>query len=690
MKADSSNDAENCTPLVPNKRRHSDTNPGSKHKSDKPKRYKQKYVATWENDHSWLVKSKIDDFHFFCKVCQKDYIGGLSEIQRHQTCNKHEKNCMSLKNQKSILTVLTHNDVNSKTKIAEMRIAAFVTEHNLPFAICDHLSNLIKKIGTDSKVVENISCGRTKCTGIVNNVIGRISHEELVDLMRTNYFSLLIDESTDKGCTKHLALVVRIQIKKEIKDCFFTLLPMVDSTANAIFNLIVDAFNKENIPYKINLIGFAADGANVMMGNKNSVSTLLKKQIPHIFILKCVCHSFALCASYACNTLPDYVEILVRDIYKYFQYSPKKFGEYKEFQNFCDTKPHKLLHPCQTRWLSLVAVVKRILEQWNALKLFFTSEVNEDNKLESAVAIYNKMQNVFSKLYLLFLDYILPYITDLNREMQSEKPKIYTLYSRVESVLTTILDMFIRKHYLEKNSVYEIDHWDPYILLPLNEVYLGGTVTEYIKTHKDIPEQELDKFKLSCLKFYQELVDQIKKRISFDNYALKEMSALIPKNVVNKKIPSIIPLALQFPNVISKNELNDIDREWRLIPNCDININIDSKNSISFTKFWDQVTRMENNLEQPMFPLVIKLVNFISILPHSSACVERIFSSINLNKTKTRNKLSTRTLKGILRTKRKIGDDCCYNFNVDTNMLRNMETKIIYDHKKEEGENVEN
>lgn len=268
--------------------------------------------------------------------------------------------------------------------------------------------------------------------------------------------------------------------------------------------------------------------------------------------------------------------------------------------------------------------------------------------------------------------------------MQSENPKIYTLYSRVETVLKTILEMFIRKQHLAKNSVYEINHRNPHILLPLNEVYLGGVVTAYIKTNKDIPEHELDKFKLSCLQFYQELIDQIKKRISFDNYGLKEMSALIPKNVLNKKTPSIVPLALQFPSVISEYELNNIDREWRLIPNCDININVDTKNSISFTEFWDQIAHMENNLEQPMFPLITKLVNFISILPHSSACVERIFSSINLNKTKTRNKLSTRTLKGILRTKRKIGNDCCYNFDINSNMLRNMETNIIYDHKSQE------
>lgn len=55
--------------------------------------------------------------------------------------------------------------------------------------------------------------------------------------------------------------------------------------------------------------------------------------------------------------------------------------------------------------------------------------------------------------------------------------------------------------------------------------------------------------------------------------------------------------------------------------------------------------------DNPVFSKMIKLVSYILTLPHSSAPVERIFSTINLNKTKTRNKLSTESLIGILHSK---------------------------------------
>jgi hypothetical protein len=53
--------------------------------------------------------------------------------------------------------------------------------------------------------------------------------------------------------------------------------------------------------------------------------------------------------------------------------------------------------------------------------------------------IFNELQNVFNKLYLQFLDFILSYLTDLNKEMKAEKSKIYLLYSKVESVYKSIL-----------------------------------------------------------------------------------------------------------------------------------------------------------------------------------------------------------------------------------------------------------
>lgn len=189
------------------------------------------------------------------------------------------------------------------------------------------------------------------------------------------------------------------------------------------------------MPYRDNLVGFAFDGANTMFGSKHSVKTLLEEDVPGIFVMKCICHSLALCASYASEKLPNNVEELVRNIYNYMKQSFKRLSKFKEFQVFIDCKPHKMLQPCQTRWLSLSSCVKRVLEQYDALKLYFQGEKLIENKASDI--LYGMLTDALTKLYLNFMDFVLPILVDLNVIFQSTKLKIHELYNKMEVVYKT-------------------------------------------------------------------------------------------------------------------------------------------------------------------------------------------------------------------------------------------------------------
>ena len=41
-------------------------------------------------------------------------------------------------------------------------MACFIVEHNLPFAVADHLTSLVKKAFPDSKIAEKFQLGHTK------------------------------------------------------------------------------------------------------------------------------------------------------------------------------------------------------------------------------------------------------------------------------------------------------------------------------------------------------------------------------------------------------------------------------------------------------------------------------------------------------------------------------------------------
>lgn len=188
-----------------------------------------------------------------------------------------------------------------KRKEAEIRMAMFVTEHNISLRTSDHLVQLMKNIDPNFEIIQTMTCNRTKATAVVNQVIGKYEFENLISKIKTKYFSILIDESTDKSSIKHLAIIVRMIEKYAfvVKDEFCGLKEISVASANDVFKEIIDFFNVNSIPYEDNLIGFASDGAATMFGSRHSVKTLLENEIPELFVMKCVCHTLALCASYA-------------------------------------------------------------------------------------------------------------------------------------------------------------------------------------------------------------------------------------------------------------------------------------------------------------------------------------------------------------------------------------------------------
>lgn len=111
----------------------------------------------------------------------------------------------------------------------------------------------------------------------------------------------------------------------------------------SLFSALAHELESRDIPWK-NVVGYASDTANVMVGKRNSVlSRILKKQ-PKVFSLGCVCHLAALCASATLKKLPVSVDELLIDIFYHFKHSAERWHEFREMQKeFSDIKPLRVL-----------------------------------------------------------------------------------------------------------------------------------------------------------------------------------------------------------------------------------------------------------------------------------------------------------------------------------------------------------
>lgn len=101
------------------------------------------------------------------------------------------------------------------------------------------------------------------------------------------------------------------------------------------------------------------------------VYTRLKKNVPHLILIRCVCHSLQIAISKATeNTLPRNIEFLIKKTYNWFANSSIQQLNYAQVYRTVNNgqEPLKILRVAETRWLSIEPAVKRILDQWTELK----------------------------------------------------------------------------------------------------------------------------------------------------------------------------------------------------------------------------------------------------------------------------------------------------------------------------------
>jgi hypothetical protein len=280
----------------------------------------------------------------------------LTHIKRHEKTLVHQcKINVAKKAQRLEKLGVTklQSTLEQKVKISEFKMVMFLHEHNLAFNLMEHMPQLIKSVCPDSEVAKHLKISRTKATE-VTKVIKDESVELIVNSLKGKVYSLIMDETTDLSTQKSLVVLIRYYDDKrqEIRDAFLGLIRLLRCNAESLFREVTNLLQTYNIPME-NLIGLAADNAAVMMGNKSGVQARFQEINPSIFVLGCTCHSTHLCASAAACKLPKSVEEFVRNIYNHFSNSSNRAERLEEFQHFLNMKPAKMLHPSQTRWLSL-------------------------------------------------------------------------------------------------------------------------------------------------------------------------------------------------------------------------------------------------------------------------------------------------------------------------------------------------
>ena len=116
-------------------------------------------------------------------------------------------------------------------------------------------------------------------------------------------------------------------------------------------------------------------------------------------------------------------------------------------------------------------------------------------------------------------------------------------------------------------------------------------------------------------------------------------------------------------------------------------------------EFWLELKQVTDANNKPKFDILVELMCTLLVLPHSSACVERVFSQVNIVKTKQTNKLLCETVSNrILAKQAVVKDGVCHTWNPSKSLLEDMRegrcrqryAKSIEFHKKENTLSISN
>ncbi len=384
------------------------------------------------------------------------------------------------------------------------------------------------------------------------------------------------------------------------------------------------------------------------------------------------------------------------DLYYWFDKSTKRKGALKEYFEFCNTEYEGVIKYISVRWLCLERCLDRELKKYVALKSYFCSENENDNRFQRLKSAFS---DPISEWYLLFFHSTIATFTNFNRFLQREDPLLYLMNEQMELFMSKLVAKFVKPEkvmeHKQKNG--SLKSLDISISNQKDDRSLSvGMVTKgklkKLLDEGDISLQSIDKFYDGVREFYNTAFAYCTKWLPLDNPLLKNC-VFIDFNKRNKCSMDNVEGVLTALEHIHSDIVNDpravdvLEEEflvYQTMSEGDIpdhiwkestvteKLDVESGETITYHRMDMIWGHLRNKL-----PNLSKVALSCLTIPHSNAAEERVFSLIRKNKTDFRANLDLETsLSAIVTIKMNKPASLvpCHQFKPSTELLKKCKT----------------
>lgn len=116
-------------------------------------------------------------------MCSSDFSvshGGKNDVTTHVKGKHHRDMAKATSTSQSVASFFRPQVLKCVNE-AELRWSLFVAQHNLSFQTSDHATKLFKVMFLDSNIAKKFSCGHTKTTAIITEVLSPHYEKSAID-----------------------------------------------------------------------------------------------------------------------------------------------------------------------------------------------------------------------------------------------------------------------------------------------------------------------------------------------------------------------------------------------------------------------------------------------------------------------------------------------------------------------------
>ena len=637
-----------------------------------------KTLDLWKREFPWLVLTgEENDLVMKCQVCLEKKVASIwsqegsrniqkSSLSRHANSIEHitaEKSQLSSYAPKTVESgddsSCKDTDIDSKL----FRTVFYAAREGLPTNQVNNLLVLQRMNGADIKY-KNLSWDTL--SGIQSSIKSVLQKEIVTDILESDFFSVILDESTDLTVEKHLSICLRYTKHGESVTKFLTNISVQDGRAHTIVNQVIQALEKFELdPTK--MVSLATDGAATMVGHKTGVGVQLKsKYSPFLIHTHCIAHRLNLAVTDSIKKSSDLVKFREKfnSLYIFMSGSSARVSRLKSIQKILNEPELTIKEPHGIRWLGLQNAVVAVYEGYGSVLATLSSFAAEKNaKAAGLLKYFSRYKTVLLVAFMLDVHEI---IGKLSLSLQKDDINFSEIQPLIDGTVERLVTLESKDGIAlkdMKNSV-QIKHEDDNISASLQ----GEPLTYYAKE----VDSQFDTVRENYLSSLQKNIKHRFRKQAGDIF--RDLSALLEPDVMNSTEDQEIESALesiatlygeekettfhngereektQVPPLLDRGKL---ETEWPMLKGM-LKGAYRKRSTKSVCK---RVLTVHVN-DMPEISKLCKIALSVSV---TSVVCERSFSYQNRLKTKYRSSLKEESLDNILQIQMCDQDFTTYN-----------------------------